>query len=290
MKGTGLVNLKKDKPKLYKHEKHVFIVVSLLFFIYAVTLIYPFFYAINNSFKTNIEFIDDIWSLPPHPSFKNYITAFTRYNISMMFVNTIILTLGGTFVSLLSSSVMAYVLAKYKFRGSSFIHTLAITFMLIPNLGNVAATYKMFVDLNLIGNIFGVLILYAGPFGMNFLLLYSFFKGISWTYAEAAKLDGAGNFTVFFRIMLPQARAGLATVGFMTAIGYWNDYFTPYMYLPDVETLATGLQNLATTATLRGEYVEMFAAMVIVTLPIIIVFAFMQETIINNTIAGGLKG
>ena len=290
MTENGLVNVRKDKTKLYKRERRVFILVSFIFFLYAFTLVYPFFYAINNSFKTNWEFIENIWGLPPKPTFANYITAFTKYNIPMMFVNTMILTAGGTVISLLSSSVMAYVLSKYKFRGSSFIYTLAIIFMLIPNLGNVSATYKLLINLKLIGNIFGVLILYAGPFGMNFLLLYSFFKGISWSYAEAAKIDGAGNFTVFFRIMLPQARAGLVTVGFMTAIGHWNDYFTPFMYLPDTQTLATGLQNLATTATLRGEYTELFAAMVIVTLPIIIVFAFAQETIINNTIAGGLKG
>lgn len=284
------VLVRKDKPKLYKKERRVFIVVSVIFFVYAFTLIYPFFYALNNSFKTNWDFIENIWNFPKNPTFENYVYAFTEYDILTMFLNTMILTVGGTVISLVSSSVMAYVLSKYKFRGSSFIYTLAIIFMLIPNLGNVSATYKLLIDLKLIGNILGVLILYAGPFGMNFLLLYSFFKGISWNYAEAAKIDGAGNFRVFFRIMLPQARAGLITVGFMTAIGHWNDYFTPYMYLPDTQTLATGLQRLANSATLRGEYTQMFAAMIIVTLPIIIVFAFAQETIINNTIAGGLKG
>ena len=284
------VSVRKDKPKLYKKERRVFIVVSVIFFVFAFKLVYPFFYALNNSFKTNWDFIENIWNFPANPTFENYIYAFTEYDILTMFLNTMILTVGGTVISLVSSSVMAYVLSKYKFRGSSFIYTLAIIFMLIPNLGNVSATYKLLIDLKLIGNIFGVLILYAGPFGMNFLLLYTFFKGISWNYAEAAKIDGAGNFRVFFRIMLPQARAGLMTVGFMTAIGHWNDYFTPYMYLPDTQTLATGLQRLANSATLRGEYTQMFAAMIIVTLPIIIVFAFAQETIINNTIAGGLKG
>ena len=106
-----------------------------------------------------------------------------------------------TFLSMLSASIMAYILSKYRFIGSGLIFTLAIAFMVIPNLGTVASTYKLMSTLKLIDSLPGLLILYMGPFGSTFLLLYSYFKGISWSYAEAAKIDGAGNFTVFFRIM-----------------------------------------------------------------------------------------
>ncbi len=276
--------------RLSKGTKTLFIIVSVLFGIYAITLVFPFLYTLNNSFKTNAEFISDVWSLPKKFNFDNYIEAFEENNLLNMFFNTIFLTACGTFLSIMSASIMAYVLSKYKFWGSSLIYTMAIIFMVIPNLGNIAATYKLMNNLGLVDSLPGLLVLYMGPFGSTFLLLYSFFKGISWSYAEAAKIDGAGNFTVFFRIMLPQARAGIGAVGFMVMIGVWNDYYTPFLYLPSMYTLATGLQDLSTQATTTGAYTQMFAAMVISIIPLLVLFACFQKTIMENTVAGGLKG
>ena len=276
--------------RLSKGTKTLFIIVSVLFGIYAITLVFPFLYTLNNSFKTNAEFISDVWSFPKKFNFDNYIEAFEENNLLNMFFNTIFLTACGTFLSIMSASIMAYVLSKYKFWGSSLIYTMAIIFMVIPNLGNIAATYKLMNNLGLVDSLPGLLVLYMGPFGSTFLLLYSFFKGISWSYAEAAKIDGAGNFTVFFRIMLPQARAGIGAVGFMVMIGVWNDYYTPFLYLPSMYTLATGLQDLSTQATTTGAYTQMFAAMVISIIPLLVLFACFQKTIMENTVAGGLKG
>lgn len=270
--------------------KIIFSIVFCIFLIYSITLIFPFYYTVLNSFKSNAEFLDNVWKFPSQFGFSNYIKAFEENNIGQMFFNSAVLTFAGTLISMASASVMAYILSKYKFLGSGFLFTLAITFMLIPNLGTVSATYKLMVQLKLVDNLLGVLLLYGGPFGSTFLLLYSFFKGISWSYAEAAKIDGAGNFTVFFKIMLPQAKAGIIAVGFMVAIGNWNDYFTPFMYLPSMFTIATGLQDLSINATTTGAYTQMFAAMVVATIPIMIVFAFTQKIIMNNTVAGGLKG
>ena len=276
--------------KVSKKAKALFIFVSVLCGIYALTLIFPLLYTFMNSFKTNGEFINSVWALPKKLNFNNYVKAFSENNILMMFFNTIFLTVCGTFLSMFSASIMAYVLSKYKFRGSGLIFTLAIAFMVIPNLGTVASTYKLMSTLKLLDSLPGLLILYMGPFGSTFLLLYSYFKSISWSYAEAAKTDGAGNFTVFFRIMLPQARAGISAVGFMVAIGVWNDYFTPFMYLPSMYTLATGLQDLSTQATNTGAYTQLFAAVIVATMPLLIIFAFLQKTIMENTIVGGLKG
>ena len=276
--------------KLSKANRAIFIIVSVVCGLYALTLIFPLLYTFVNSFKTNGEFIVNVWAFPKHFNFDNYIAAFEENNILMMFFNTIFLTVCGTFLSMLSASIMAYILSKYRFIGSGLIFTLAIAFMVIPNLGTVASTYKLMSTLKLIDSLPGLLILYMGPFGSTFLLLYSYFKGISWSYAEAAKIDGAGNFTVFFRIMLPQARAGICAVGFMVAIGVWNDYFTPFMYLPSMYTLATGLQDLSTQATTTGAYTQLFAAVIVATLPLLIIFGFLQKTIKENTIAGGLKG
>ena len=197
--------------KLSKANRAIFIIVSVVCGLYALTLIFPLLYTFVNSFKTNGEFIVNVWAFPKHFNFDNYIAAFEENNILMMFFNTIFLTVCGTFSSMLSASIMAYILSKYRFIGSGLIFTLAIAFMVIPNLGTVASTYKLMSTLKLIDSLPGLLILYMGPFGSTFLLLYSYFKGISWSYAEAAKIDGAGNFTVFFRII--HVYSGYGTAG-----------------------------------------------------------------------------
>lgn len=280
----------KEKVLIYKKEKIVFSFVSVVFMLYALTLILPFVYILINSFKNNGEFINDIWALPSKLNFDNYAYVFREYNIGEMFVNNIVFTFLGTVVAVLSGTVVAYVLAKYKFTGSSAIYTTFIVLMLIPGIGTMAASYRLMLDLHFYDSWVGVTIMQASPVGMTFLLMYGFFKNISWNYAEAAQIDGAGHFTIFFRIMLPQGLAGILAVTYMTALGKWNDYTTPYLYLPHYKTLATGLQSLSVNASSSGAYVQMYAAMIISILPVLLMFIILKDFIMNNTVAGGLKG
>ena len=274
--------------KISKGTKILFIFVSVIFATYAVSLVFPFVFTILNSFKKNWEFIDNVWSFPSSLLFENYIYVFENYNMIGMFANSLWLTVAGTAIGLLSCCVTSYVLARYKFVGSHMLIAIAMALMIIPSLGTLSATYKLMRTFGFIDSP-GVLLLYASPFGTNFLLMYSYFKSVSWSYAESAMLDGAGHFSVFFRIMLPQARGGLLAVGFLTAIGVWNDFFTPFMYMPTIKTVATGLQDLSVNATNTGAYTQMFAAMFISIIPLLIIFIFGHNKIMENTIAGGLK-
>ena len=161
--------------------------------------------------------------------------------------------------------------------------------MLIPDLGGSATVYKMFVDLKMIDTWF-ILVKNAAPFGLMFLITYSTFRTVSSTYAEAAKLDGASEMRIFLAIMIPMAKGCIGMMCVMSAIGSWNDYYTPYMYMPSVKTLALGLQELSEEAATYSNYTELYAAMVLAVLPLLILFVSMRETIINNAVAGGLKG
>jgi ABC-type glycerol-3-phosphate transport system permease component len=206
-----------------------------------------------------------------------------------MFLNSLILSIGGMLLSVIMSAMSAYVVAKYNFKGKNFIYGLAITIMLIPTSGSLAAQYKFMVESHLIDHYYGIILMYGGGFGFNFFLLYGFFKSVSWSYAEAAKIDGANNFRVFLSIMLPQAKASLFAVGIITFIGNWNDYFTPFMYLRNHQTLAVGIYKLQKSFETKGSnWPIVFAEMVLATLPIIVIFAIFQKTIISNTVAGGL--
>lgn len=278
-----------------KRRKILYIIMSVVFGLYALSLLFPFYFIILNSFKTNGEFIENVYAFPlklfkQSDIFRNYSKAFEDGTLFSMFVHTAVLTVFGTILGTLTPAVVAYVLAKYKFKLGSVIFTTAIIFMVVPQVGGTVSTYMLFINLNLLNTYWGMLMLYAAPFGGFFLLLYGYFKTVSWSYAEAAFIDGAGDFTVFFRIMLPQARAGLSAIALLVGLGIWNDYFGPYMYMPNIWTLGTGLQNMSYNAVVTGDYTPMFASMVMVAAPVVILFACTQKVLINNTVAGGLKG
>jgi len=265
-------------------------VFFIIFLLLAFTYVFPLLYVLLNSFKTNIEMGRGMWSWPDSLALTNYSYIFTHYNVGAMFVNSIIVTFGGVAVSVTLVTITAYALARFKFFGRNFLFVFALVVMFIPSMTSLPAIYKFMSDLRLIDTIGGVLILYAGPFGMNFFIMYAYFKGISASYSEAAKIDGASEMAILLRIMIPMAAAGIAVIALMSGIGYWNDYLTPYIYMRNVHTLATGLQDLTLNAQNRGKYVELFAATIVSILPVITVFIILQKNIIGNIMTGGLKG
>ena len=278
--------------KTSRLHKGIFAVVSVLFFLYMLTLIFPFVWMLLNSLKTNMDFFKDIWSLPEKPLLSNYVNVWDQMNLLVYFGNSIKLTLLGTLASILTASMASYVIAKYKFKLSKLLYTMAIVVMLIPSIGTIAALYKFMISTHLFNTHLGLVLLYSGGFGFNFILLYGFFKSVSWSYAEAGFVDGASDAQVFLRIMLPQARPGIIAVAIIQGINVWNDYFNPYRFLQDKSkmTLAVGIYNLVQEQSYAADWPKLFAAMIIATVPVLIVYAIFSNTIIENTVAGGLKG
>ena len=220
--------------------------------------------------------------------FKHYREALDQYDILGMFVNTIILTAGGTILGTLFPCILAFILAKYDFKLKKLFYMLAITFMMVPSIGNLTATVKLFNDLNLMDTYFGVFCLYASPFGAYFFILLAYYKGLSSTYMEAAYMDGANDFYIFFKIIIPISKGGLATIALLVGLNCWNDYFNPYMYMPNVQTLSTGLQELSAN-TFGGGMLRLFAAMVCMSLPVLVAFFIGGKNMLETVSGGGLK-
>lgn len=266
----------------------------VIFLLYAISLAYPFLWCLINSFKEKTEFFNNIWGLPWKWTFENWLKSFemTSHGLSMgnLYLNSIIFTVVNTFLHLMSSSAAAYIMAKYHFRGRSAVYTFLVIVMMIPSMGSMASVYKLYNDVGLINTYIGIFLQNCGGFGTYFLMLYGFYKNLSWSYAEAASVDGASHFVIYLRIMLPMAVPALTAVGLLVAIGQWNDYFTVYMYAPEKATIAVGLQDISVQMQAVMNYPRLFAAMMFSILPILAVFACFQKTIMNNTAIGGIKG
>ena len=145
-----------------------------------------------------MDFFQDIWNIPKQPQLENYLSVWDQMNLLTYFGNSIFLTVFGTLLSVTSASMCAYVIAKYKFRFSKILYTMALVVMLIPSIGTLPAMYRFMINTGLFDTRGGLLLLYSGGFGFNFILLYGFFKSISWSYAEAAFVDGATDAQAFF--------------------------------------------------------------------------------------------
>ena len=302
------MKIPKDNSILTKRSsgaKVLFGVVFCVFCIYALSLIVPFLFLINNSLKAPTEYVTDlfngnIYSRPDKFMFKNYINVFSEmktpdsYGNDITFLrmtfNSIWYTLVTVFCGLASSTMVAYCLSKYRFKIRGLLYGIAIVSMTIPIIGTGGAMYKLTFDLKIYNTPLYPLLTAWGGFGFNFLILYGFFNSISWSYAEAVFIDGGGHFTAFFKIMLPQVLPAMLTLAIMGFIGGWNDYTTPMMFLPDYPTIASGIYSVQTHLKRNGNYPQYFSALIISIIPVLIIFIVFSDLIMQNFTIGGLKG
>ena len=269
--------------------------IFLLFIVYGASLLFPFIWMLYSSFKTGQEFDVNIYGWPRQFYGLNFVEVLNYkidgQSVLNMFFMSVFFTVAGTIINLFFSSIAAYTLSKFKFIGRGLIYGLAIFTMIVPIVGTLPAQVQMMQILHLDEEnaILGVLFLYSGSFGFNFILLYSSFSSVSNSYLEAAAVDGCGRFKTFFRVVLPQVKGSLIACGVLQAIGLWNDYSTPRLFLPRGHTtLAVGLQMLQDEA--GGNYPQIFASMIISIIPVLVIYLIFQKKIIASTNAGGLKG
>ena len=276
-------------------ERVILIIMFVIFLIYGFTLLFPLIWAFYNSFKPPVEYDKDSFALPIQWTVDNYQKVFTSIeangtNIFTSLLNSIWMSALSTFLGLFASCLTAYVVAKYKFKASGLIYTVAIFIQIIPLVGSVTGMYDLlWGKLQIADEPFLIWPIWFGGFGFSFLILYSAFKSVPWSYAESAFIDGAGHFTTFIRIMLPTIKPVLASLFVVNFMGAWNDYMTAYLYMPSFAPLSLAVYLLQSDAT-RIAYPVYLAVIVISVIPIIALFISFQKLIMENTSVGGLKG
>lgn len=270
------------------------IIIFTLFALYAFTLIFAMLWAFSASLKSQKEFYDNVNGLPREWLFSNYGTAFKQvsangHNMFEMFWNSVWYSCGGALLGVFTSAVTSYVVAKYKFPGRGFIYGVAIVTMMIPIVGSFPSQYKVYTALHIIDTPF-LLITKAAGFGFNFMVLYSFFRTLSWTYAEAGFIDGASHFKVFTRIMLPQALPVMGSLFMVQVVQLWNEYMEPNLFLQSYPTLSSGLYIFQLEMTRGINFPVLFAGLIISVIPVIILFVCFQNTMMESMSVGGIKG
>ncbi len=277
-------------------EKILFAIVFIIFALYSFTLIFPVLWMIMSSFKGSLEYSGgNAFDLPKVWLFENYGKAFKMLNVGKtnffgMIFNSLWYTMVVTGLGVFVPSVTGYVMSKYEFKAKSIIFTVAISSMVIPIVGNTASYMQVIAFFRINDNPLYAVVTSLGGFGGSFLVYYGFFKSVSTAYMEAAKIDGANPFVIFFKVMLPQGVPIMLTYAITGAIGNWNEYNTMILYLPSYPTLASGLFEYQSNAVRSVNYPVYYAGLLISMVPTIALFASFSEKIMTSISIGGLKG
>ena len=251
---------------------------------------------IVSSFKGALEYSGGgAFDLPKEWLFENFGKAFEMLNVGKtnffgMIFNSLWYTGVVTSLGVFVPAVTGYVMSKYEFKGKNVIFTVAISSMVIPIVGNTASYMQVISFFGVYDNPVYTFITSLGGFGGSFLVYYGFFKAVSTAYMEAAKIDGANPFVIFFKVMLPQGVPIMLTYAITGAIGNWNEYNTMILYLPSFPTLASGLFEYQSNAVRSVNYPVYFAGLLISMVPTIALFAAFSEKIMTSISIGGLKG
>ena len=225
--------------------------------------------------------------------FENYVNAWTANNISIYFMNSLLYSACTVIGSLAISAPAAYVLGRFVFHGNRFVRSSFVTAMSLPQIMIVMPLFSLATRTNLTGSKIVLIFIYIGmqvPYTTTFLI--SFFSSLSRVYEEAAAIDGCSPMKTFWRIMLPLAQPGLVTVGIFNFMNIWNEYFMSLIFASSEKNMSVGpgLKSVLTAMQYSGDWGGLFAAVVIVFLPTLIIFLCLSKTIISGITAGGIKG
>ncbi len=271
------------------------IAVFIIFVVYAIVIAVPYIWAVLASLKSWAEYNNEyVLSLPSRFLIKNYADAWTELaaeetSVPTMLLNSIWYSCGRSVLGILFSAMAAYVIAKYKFFGRNFVYTFAIVTMMLPIMGSMASALKFSKAIGTYDSPTYV-ILNATTLSGGFIILYSTFKTLSWGYAEAAMIDGAGHFRTFFSIMLPQVISPMCALVLSEFIVMWTDADTPLIFFPHLPTLAYGLYLYQDVVRKTLQYPVFFAGLITCMIPTVTLYAIFQRSLMDIQMGGGLKG
>lgn len=283
----------KKKSKLF----NIFIYLCLV--IFALSILVPVFWVFMASIKTNPEFYGNPWALPMSFYLNNFKDAWAAANMGDYFLNSLIVTAIALALLLLISLPFSYILARMQFKGRRFVTSyikaglfINLSYIVIPIFLMLRDVSKS-IPLALLNNRFVLALIYAStavPFTVY--LLTNFFSSISKSYEEAAYIDGAGYYRTMMDIMIPMARPAVITVILFNFLMFWNEYILALTLMtdPSKRTLPVGLINLQQAARGAANYGRLYAGLVIVMIPTLIIYILVQKQLTEGMMVGGDKG
>lgn len=295
---------KKDTGAIKQTSKAGKIGIYIVLIILAITIIVPIAWVFMASIKENEQFYGSPWTLPNGLHFENFVQAWQEADMGSYMLNSVIVTALGIGLLIIISLPAAYVLARFKFKTSRFWNVLFMAGLFINVNYIVVPIFLMLVDADsflqstlghgfFLNNLFILALIYAStalPF--TIYLLSGYFKSLAKDYEEAAYVDGAGYFRTMIQVIFPMAKPSIITIILFNFLSFWNEYIISMTMLtkPTLKTLPVGLMNLMAAQKSAVQYGRMYAGLVLVMLPTLILYMCVQKQLTEGMTVGGLKG
>jgi ABC-type glycerol-3-phosphate transport system permease component len=272
--------------------------IHLALLTYLVWVVFPMLWVAYSSLKTNQGIFGDAFALPEagNLQWRNYEHAWSGAHLGSYFFNSLVVTTVSVAGILLLGSMAAYALSRFRHPLGGIAYGLFIAGLMVPVQLSVVPLFFELKTLGLLNSRLGLILVYVAnglPFAI--FILAGFFRALPRSLHEAAIVDGCSESGAFWRVLLPLARPGLITVAIFQFIGIWKEYFFAFMFTSgstdeSVRTLPLGLANLSLSASYQNDYGSLFAGVVVVTLPILLVYLALQKHLVKGVTAGALKG
>ena len=267
------------------------IVCAVILLIMVIICIYPIVWMFFGSMKDKAEFYTNIWGLPKQIHLDNYIAAWKNADLGRRFINSLIVTLGSMCIMIPVTSCAAYAVARLNFKGKNLIYMYLLLGIMIPAGVLGIPTFTVAMKMGLLNSHFGLMLIYAAQnIAMGMFIMRGFFISLPRELEEAAMIDGCSRFGCFVRIIVPLARARVATQVIFNGLTIWNDYFMANIMITkdELRTLPLSIANFVGKHSTN--YPELFAMLTMATIPVIIVFVLSQKSFIEGVAAGAVKG
>lgn len=295
---------RKNKGAIRETSKLAKFFIYIPLILLTIMIIVPVFWVFMASVKENAEFYRTPWALPEGFYFQNFIDAWESANMGSYMLNSLFVTAVGIFLLVIIALPASYVLARFKFKSNKFwnilfmaglfinVNYIVVPIFLMLNDGDTFL-YKVFGTTFFMNNLFVLAVVYAAtalPF--TIYLLSGYFKTLAKDYEEAAYVDGAGYFRTMVQIIIPMAKPSIVTVILFNFLAFWNEYIISMTLLtkPELKTLPVGLMNLMAAQRSAVQYGKMYAGLVIVMLPTLLLYMCVQKKLTQGMTVGGLKG
>lgn len=280
--------MSQSKKKRSNQSKQILLYIVAIFF--TVSFLLPVLYIILNAFKTSEELFSGVPSFFPRQwTFENFVVAIGKGNFAVYIKNSLIVAVVSTFFMVLLNTMAGYALAKFKFKGSTFIMILILSTIMLPLEVIMVPIFDMLNMTGLYNSLWALIIPPAAtPTGM--FIMRQFLVTIPDEIMQSARIDGAGEWRIFSQIIVPNAKPAIATLGIFSFMWRWNDYVWPLIAIsdPDKYTLQLAISNFS------GEYAvdwnSMLAMSTISMVPMLIIFLIFQRQFVQGTATSGMKG
>lgn len=264
--------------------------LNIISVLIAVIFIGPIVWALSVSLQQEGKPIKTVvdWFTPPY-TLQNYPDIIMHSEVPIWFINSLIIAVIATFLTVFITAMAAYAIAKIPFKGSKGFFMYFLLGMMVPGEATIVPLFILVNNMRLIDSYAGM-ILPSVAGSMNLIIMVTFFKSIPNELLEAVKIDGGGEITQFFKIILPLSKTILATICIFAFVGSWNNYLWPMLCAMSREmfTLPIGIPSFADTYTV--DYVKPLTAGMVASLPMIIIYVIFEKQIVAGITSGAVKG